>query len=363
MPQGVISSLVLALSVLLAGLLPGTASTAASCSVESTATDKTGSLIRHLAGECSLSEREAHAVSSALIMQALTKGHPVDLVGVIVRGDLLLDDLPVQTAHMPKGLSAQQQDALAQLNSGDVRLVHGPLTIRNSVMEGSVRHRSVKGTLQFEGPVDVRGTTFKEGVDLSRSVFQGAVDLSAAKFERESYFVHGQFAQTLTCKETRFGLHTRFHRSVFRGAVDCTAALFDGMAEFLEVTFEQPVAMERARFGSGTGFSGSRFMRHTSFSEAVFSRDTFFGFTVFEGDVSFLDAQFLGSADFSDAEFKRPDDLMKARFDRKPLLIRTKRATQDQEKGLLQSPAGQYTVTLFFLLLAALLVAYAMKIK
>ena len=66
MPQGVSSSLVLALSVLLAGLLPGIASTAASCSVEFTATDKTGSLVRHLTGECSLSEREAHAVNGGV---------------------------------------------------------------------------------------------------------------------------------------------------------------------------------------------------------------------------------------------------------------------------------------------------------
>lgn len=310
-----------------------------------------------------MTEREQNAVSGAAVIDAMAKGQSIDLVGVIVRGDLLFDNLAVQTVQMPKGLSPEQQAALNQLNADELRLVRGAVTIRDSVVQGAVRHRSAKGTLQFEGPVDFHGTTFKDGVDLSRSVFQGAVNLSGAKFEKESYFVQGQFAHALDCKETKFGPHTRFHRSVFRGAVDCTGALFDGMAEFLEVSFEQPVAMERVRFGSGTGFSGSRFKRHVNFTESIFSREAFFGYTVFEGDASFAGAQFLASADFSEAEFKRSDDLMKARFDQKPLLTRTKRMTQEQATGLLQSPGGQYALTLFLLLMAALLVAYALKMK
>lgn len=335
----------------------------AACVIEAPASGKAGPLVRHLSEDCTPAEREANAVSSATVMDVIAKGHGIDLVGVIVRGDLSFDGLAVHTTQMPKGLSPDQQAALMQLNAEELRIVQAPVTIRDSVVLGAMRHRSAKDTLQFEGPVDFHGTTFKEGVDLSRSVFQGTLDLSGARFEKEAYFVQGQFARTLNCKETKFGPHTRFHRSIFRGTVDCGSALFDGMAEFLEVSFEQPVTMERVRFGSGTGFSGSRFKRHVNFSEAIFSRDAFFGFTVFEGDATFAGSQFLGSADFSDAEFKRPDDLSKVRFDQKPLFTRTKRLSQDQATGLLQSPSGQYVVTLFFLLTAALLVAYALKIK
>lgn len=320
-------------------------------------------LVKHLSPSCTPAEREAHTVDSAVIMEAVAKGKSIDLVGVIVRGDLIFDSLAVQTTQMLKRLTPEQQAALNQLNVDELRLVREAVTIRDSVVLGAVRHRSAKGTLQFEGPVDFHGTIFKDGVDLSRSVFQGAVELSGAAFEKEAYFVQGQFAHALGCKETKFGPHTRFHRSTFRGPVDCTGALFDGMAEFLEVSFEQPVAFELARFGLGTGFSGSRFKRHADFVGAIFSREAFFEFSVFEDEASFAGAQFLGSADFSDAEFKKPDDLAKVRFDQKPFFTRTKRIAQDQPANFLKSPAEQYALTLLFLLMAAMLVAYALKMK
>ena len=336
---------------------------AAACTVESPPIGRTGSLVLHLSSDCTASEREQYRVSSKSITEAMVSGHRVELVGVVVTGDLSFDDLPVQTILVPKGLSAEQEAALRRLNAGPVRLVHGPLILRDSVVQGSVRHRSVSGTLQFEGAVDFRGTVFEEAVDLSRSMFQGTLDLSKARFTQTAYFIQGEFMQDVICKETKFGPHTRFHRSVFRGAIDCTAALFDGMTEFIEVNFEQPVTMKQVRFGSGTGFSGSRFARQATFVEAVFSRDAFFGFTVFEGVASFAGARFLASVDFSDAKFNRADDLVKASFDRPPLFTRTKRETDDYARGPLQSVGGQYVVTLFFLLLAALLVAYAIKLK
>jgi uncharacterized protein YjbI with pentapeptide repeats len=335
----------------------------AACVVESSVDAGKSRFAKRLSADCPPAEREAHAVSGAELIKAITRGWTVDLANVIVHGELSFDGVPVQTTQTPKGLTAEQQAALAQLNAEELRVVPAAFIMRDSVVTGPLRHRSAKGTLQFEGAVDLQGTTFREGVDLSRAVFQVAVDLTGARFEKEAYFVQSQFTHGLRCADTKFGPHTRFHRSAFRGPVDCAGALFDGMAEFLEVGFEQPVTMERARFGSGTGFSGSRFSRHANFSETIFSRDAFFAFTVFEGDVIFGGAQFLGRADFSDAVFKRPDDLMKARFDQKPLLTRAARVTDDRPTGLLSSPSAQYAVTLFFLLMAALLVAYALKLK
>jgi uncharacterized protein YjbI with pentapeptide repeats len=344
-------------------LLPNSGASAA-CLLEASTNGNAGPFIVHLAPDCTPAEREAHAVSSASVMDALAHGQPIDLVGVLLRGDLLFDGLAVQTTQLPKGLSPEQEAALRKLNAEEVRVIAAPVTLRNSTVLGALRHRSAEGTLQFEGPVDFHGTTFQRGVDLSRAVFEQSLDLSAAQFQQEVYFVQGQFAHVLNCKETKFGPHTRFHRSIFRGPLTCTGAIFDGMAEFLEVTFEQPVTMAGVRFGAGTGFSGSRFSRHVNFGEAIFSREAFFSFARFDGDVSFAGAQFLGSADFSDAHFKGPDDLMKARFDQPPLLIRTTRVTTpDQATDWLHTPTGQYGVTLFFLLMAALLVAYAFKIK
>ncbi|MEQ1794832.1 MAG: pentapeptide repeat-containing protein [Nitrospira sp.] len=333
----------------------------AGCTVEASPSGKPGPFMKHLSADCTNAERAVNAVSAASVMKALAQGQPVDLTGVVLQGDLIFDQLPVRKSQIPKGLTPEQQTALSAMNDEEQRSVAGNLTIRDSIVEGALRHRSAKGTLEFEGTVDFHGTRFKDGVDLSRSVFQRPLMLDGAVFERESYFVQGHFTQGLRCADTKFGLHTRFHRSVFRGPVDCQGSLFDGMAEFLEIVCEAPVNLERARFGSGTGFSGAQFKKLANFSEAIFSKEAFFAFTVFSGEARFAGAQFLQTADFSNADFKRGDDLAKVRFDQKPLTKGTKGIAQDGAGG--QSGFQQYAITLGLLLVAAFLVAYAVKLK
>lgn len=319
-------------------------------------------LILHLSPTCTLVEREAHSVRGERITDALERGRSVDLVGVIIQGEVLFDRLTPQAvsqSSMASELPSQGKPA----RSGEERRVRAGVSIRDSVVQGAVRHRSVSSTLRFEGPVDFQGSRFKEGVDLSWSVFQEVVELSGAVFEKEAHFVHGQFIGPLTCRETRFGPSTRFHRSVFRRSMDCTGALFDGMAEFLEVTGEQTVEFERSRFGLGTGFSGSHFKSRISFRDAIFSRETFFPFAIFEGEAVFAGAQFLGPVDFSNAEFRQQDDLAQARFDHPPLFARTKRLERPHPDGFLQTKNGQYVLTFGLLVSAALLVAYVIRLK
>jgi hypothetical protein len=333
------------------------------CVPEAFATGSEAGLVIHLSPSCTTAEREAHAVRGEAVMDAVAKGRPVDLRGVIVRGDLIFDHLAVQATSRSPVPASEVADQADRADGNGQRIVREALSLRDSVVSGAVRHQSADGTLRFEGPVNFYGSHFEESVDLSRSVFQASVELSGATFDKEAYFVQGQFAQQMDCRETKFGPSTRFHRSVFRGPVSCTGALFDGMAEFLEVSFEQPVVFEGARFGLGTGFSGSRFRSRVSFSEAIFSHETFFGFATFENEAAFAGAQFLGSADFSHAEFRQPDDLAKARFDQAPRLVQTKRVESAQPAGFFQSRNGQYALTMVFLVVAALLVAYAVRLK
>ena len=355
--------LVLLCALLMLGGICRTGVAEAACTIESSPGGKTGPLMKHLSQDCTKAEREAQAVPAASVMQALTQGQAVDLAGVVLQGDLIFDQLPVQKSQIPKGLTPEQQAALSALNDEEQRSVAGDLIIRDSVVEGALRHRSAKGTLEFEGTVDFHGTKFKDGVDLSRSVFQRVLTIDSALFEREAYFVQGHFAQGLRCAETKFGPHTRFHRSVFRGPVDCQGSLFDGMAEFLEVVCDAPVNFERARFGLGTGFSGAQFKKLANFSDAIFSREAFFAFVVFSGEARFAGAQFLQAVDFSNADFKRGDDLAKVRFDQKPLTNGTKGIAQQGPGKGGQSTFQQYAITLGILLVAAFLVAYAVKLK
>lgn len=324
----------------------------ATCGVAQPTSDPSVGLVIHLPSTCSLDEREAYAVTGDAVIDAIAQARRVDLVGVIIRGDLVFDRLAVEA-----GTGLNEDDEKEQ------RFVRAVLSIRDSDVRGALLHRSPEGVLWFEGPVDFQGSRFREGVDLSRSVFQKEVDLSGSTFKKEANFVRGRFIGETACRETKFGPSTRFHRSTFQGPIDCTGALFDGMAEFLEVTFEQPVTFERSRFGHGTGFSGSHFKSRVNFGEAIFSRETFFGFAVFENEVLFAGAQFLGAADFSSTEFKQLDDLEKARFDRPPLLAQTKRLTSGQSDDFLKTREGQYALTLVFLVVAALLVVYLIKLK
>jgi len=317
-------------------------------------------LVKKLPRSCTRAEREARPVSADAVLDALGRGRPVELVGVIVTGDLSLDRLPMQRAGVQDDAVTEGQ---AVPEGQELRHVRGSVLIRDSVLTGAVRHRSNHGMLRFEGPVDFQGTTFQEGVDLSRSIFQGPIELAGAIFQKEAYFVQGRFMRRMNCTHTKFGPHTRFHRSAFHGSVDCTDALFDGMAELLEVTFDSSAAFERVRFGSGTGFSGSRFRQQANFEGAIFSRDAFFTFSIFEGEALFAGAQFLGPADFSDASFGKPDDLMKARFDTPPLLTRTKRVAPEQAVAGLDSFWSRYGVTVVCVLLAVALLAYVWKSK
>ena len=193
------------------------------------------------------------------------------------RGSISSIALLHKQRHDPRYLRLEMANQPDRAGGNRQRIVREALSLKDSVVSGAVRHRSADSTLRFEGSVNFYGSHFKEGVDLSRSVFQEPVELSAATFDKEAYFVQGQFARQMDCRETKFGPSTRFHRSIFRGSVNCTGALFDGMAEFIEVTFEQPATFERSRFGLGTGFSGSRFKSRVSFSEAIFSRRRFLG--------------------------------------------------------------------------------------
>ena len=335
----------------------------AECTGQRTGIGTDQGLTVHLSPSCTPEERRMRAVASSTIMEAVAKGRMVSLVGVAVQGDLVFDQLPASEPESREGSSPVLSEKGIPSDINKQRQVRNAVTIRDSIIAGSVRHQSTKGLLRFEDRVDFRGTVFKESVDLSRSMFHGAVDLSGAMFEKEAYFVQGQFLEGLECRDTKFGPHTRFHRSIFRGSVDCTGVLFDGIAELLEVTFDREVSFERARFGSGTGFSGSRFKQRTRFDDAIFSRDAFFGFGVFEGETSFVGAQFLANADFSDAEFAKTDDLARVRFDRPPLFTRTKRATQASPSGFGDSPFTQYGLTALCLVVAALLVGYAFKLK
>jgi hypothetical protein len=345
---------------ILAGLLtlcgPRIEHAAADCLVESSGGAAQGRFKTHLSAECTDSEREARSIDASNLMAALKGGQAIDLSGVVIRGDLVLDTLPA-SADPPKidGVRIQQ--------GGEMRVIVGGVSIVNSVVRGVVKHQSAQGVLLFNGPVTFSGTTFEQPVDLSRSVFAQAFTLSGAVFLRESYFVQGRFLGEVNGERTAFGPHTRFHRSEFHGPVTFQQSGFSGLAEFLEVVFDHDANFSRTYFRSGTGFSGSEFKRVADFSEALFDRDAFFTFTRFDGDVFFRRATFRATADFDDAQFNAREDFSKAFFEKGPQFARAKRSTQGLQMLGIENPQVQYAITLSLLLFSAFLIAYLVRYR
>ena len=68
---------------------------ASNCQVDTPASGSGTVFTRHLSAGCTEQEREARAVDAAQLLQAFREGKGIDLSGVIVRGDLMLDHLPV----------------------------------------------------------------------------------------------------------------------------------------------------------------------------------------------------------------------------------------------------------------------------
>ena len=215
------NSVVIGCAVLLC-LVP--AQVFAGCLVGEAAPGAAGLFKMHLSATCTPAEREAHAVEVSAVLEALKRGQTVDLHGVLIRGDLMLDTLPVVT-----DLSAF--DGIVGPQEKEVRVIASEVSIVNSVVRGRILHRSPDGTLIFSGPVTFVGTTFEQMVDLSRSIFTQPVTLSGAVFLAEGYFVQNQFYRELTCEKTAFGRHTRFHRSRFREPVVFEQSGFSGLAQ------------------------------------------------------------------------------------------------------------------------------------
>ncbi len=334
----------------------------AGCILERGGTGATAALTYRVSSTCTDSEREANAVPARDLLRALASGKGIDLVGVVIEGDLNFDELPAQKVEAVSDLSPEDREILGRLNADEVRVIRGPFVIKEARVRGRVVNRLKRGFLVMTGPVVLADTRFEGVLDLSRTVFFGLVDGSRATFEQESYFVQDRFTQGVMFQDAHFGPHARFHRSIFAGPAIFRGASFKGLTEFLEVDFVQSSNFSHATFHLGTGFSGAHCRDKCDFSFAQFDREAFFLYSRFDGPASFASARFESQVDFSDASFKEPDDLALATFIRPPLLTRSTRVTATMPGRPEASSTSQaLTIALFVAALGILL--YIIKSK
>src|SRR5207237_8974486 len=90
-------------------------------------------LTRHLGKDCTAQEREAQAVTAAELLTAFRSGKGVDLNGVVITGDLMLDELPLVPVPPRDDLPPSVRDAILKQGLRQVRVVAGLIVIRNSI--------------------------------------------------------------------------------------------------------------------------------------------------------------------------------------------------------------------------------------
>ena len=334
----------------------------AECTMERSESGKDAVYSIRLNASCTETERGARAIPARDLMRVLASGKGIDLAGVVIEGDLLLDELPIQKMSAVQDLALEDRRDLANLPDEAVRVIRGPFVIKNSRVRGRIVNPLKQGYLVITGPTVLAQTHFEGSVDLSRTMFLGLVDGSAAVFGQQSYFVQARFTQGAMFSATHFGPHTRFHRSIFGGPSVFRGALFNGLTEFLEVVFEQDANFSYASFLMGTGFSGAHCRGKCDFSSAHFNREAFFLFALFDRPASFSLARFESQADFSDATFKERDDLAEAVFVQAPLLARTVRVTVTPP-GRRGGAQGSQFLTIALLVIALGLVLYVIRAK
>lgn len=343
------------LLLLLSNVQPGVAFLG-QCSVDRSPPHDPAVFKRHVAKSCSDQDREAEAITAEEILTALKAAKSVDLAGIVVRGDVMLDRLPTVPASTAGLEPLPGRELPGMLREQDVRVIPGALSIRDSVVQGVLAANPKQGMLVLKGPVSMTGTRFERSVDFSRSLFLGPVDFSEAIILHEGFFIGTVFSQGARFEKTAFGVHSRFHRALFKEGATFLRAGFNGLAEFLEVRFDKDASFPRAYFKMGAGFSGSRFGGTLDFSEALFEREVFFTFTVFEGDAYFRRTTFRADANFSDAEFKGMDDFSKAFFNSEPHFTRTKFSGVRRGPAGLQDPRFLYGFAVALLIFAVLFV-------
>lgn len=308
----------------------------------------------HLDGHCSLAERREMAVSGSDLLAALEQGKSVDLQGVVVTGDVLLDRLSLHpVADLPK-LPSSVQENLTQRRVEAIRFIPGSIKIRASQFDQVFATNLSEGALVILGEMDLRDSVFVQSIDFSKTIFVEPVTVNGMRVDFEGFFIGAQFLQAADFSQVMFGTHSRFHKAIFQAPATFADVRFKGVAEFLEVTFNREAKFSNVGFDSGTGFSGSVFRELADFSGSVFAQEIYFRFSEFQDKVRFAGVDFRKVVDFSNAKFANPADFSGASFLIRPESAGSNLQLPDLSRNLWQNPAIQLTIAVCLLLLGGL---------
>ena len=319
------------------------------CRIDNSKVSSPGIFRQHVVGSCSIDDRTALALSAKGLLEALKTGKSLDLQGVVVTGDLALEQLPRQPLDQVTLPSQEVRRMLDQRGIKALRMIPGSLIIRDSIFLGNLATNLRDGALVILGGIDMSGTKFHKSVDFSRTIFLGPSNFSEVTVQFEGFFINAYFTQDATFSKTSFGTHTRFHKTYFGGNAKFDHATFNGIAELLEVVVENEADFLQTSFLMGTGFSGAIFRGPVNFSHSIFEREGYFRFTKFERAAIFSGAKFREVVDFTNANFQESSDFTGAVFAKPPDFSGADIDVQNQQFDVLQDQKVQWGILATFL--------------
>ena len=285
------------------------------CRLEKDSGEESGVMVRRVVGSCTSEERLTLAIKGEDVRQALQAGRGIELEGVVLTGDVMLDQLPVEEVSQEDLAFPLVGKRLVSGHIEEVRRIRGPLILRHVEVQGVIATNFVTGGyLLVEGPVSIQKSTVHQSIDFSRAAFLDGVDFSGSNILHEGFFIQSVFAKGANFEAVKFGTHTRFHKAIFGEKATFSGSTFQGVAEFLEVTYHQEAVFSNAHFTMGTGFSGTRFQQSATFNDAIFGREAYFRFVEFAGDARFQGVTFGAATDFTEAKFHATWDFSHADF-------------------------------------------------
>lgn len=306
------------LGVLLLWVLT-TAMAGGPCRVERPSQTNSSMMVRILVGDCSAEDRKSLAISAQEVFVALQLGQGVELNGVMLSGDLMLDELPLEPIPDYEQLPGIVKERFDREALKEVRVVRGPLILHHVEVEGILATNLLnRGYVIVQGPVSITESTFQRSIDFSRTIFLNPINFSENTIRFEGFFIQAMFLNGTNFSETVFGTHTRFHKAVFAGEAKFSDVIFNGISEFLEIGFLEVVDFSHSSFLQGTGFSGSEFHEVPNFSESTFERETYFRFSQFKKGANFRGGVFRKTADFTEATFGGESDFARVVFEEAP---------------------------------------------
>jgi hypothetical protein len=256
------------------------------------------------------SENSLPVVQASEILIKIQNGEPVEYDHVIVKGDLNLSQLRLQTnITSPIRINDSAFDGFVSFNYTNL---DESIDLSGSNFTKNAYFREAT----FSSYADFSGATFSGYAYFSEATFSGNANFYSATFSGYAYFREATFSGYAYFREATFSGNANFYSATFSGDAYFREATFSGYAYFSEATFSGDASFIGATFSGYASFIGATFSGYADFSYATFSGDAYFREATFSGNANFYSATFSGDADFSYATFSGYADFRGATFDK-----------------------------------------------